>query len=183
MSGLRYVARRPGTTPATQARNSRPAAREKSGQVLLALVALLGTLACEAQPTIAPTPSITIRNHRVELEFARTRAEQARGLGGRDSLAWNHGMLFEYSRPGFPGFWMKDMRFDIDIVWIRDLRIVDISHRVKYSPEGPGQTVRPRELVETVLEVPAGFAQAHGWRVGDRVTIDRGEPAPEHPTR
>ncbi|MBW2386852.1 MAG: DUF192 domain-containing protein [Deltaproteobacteria bacterium] len=140
-------------------------------------ITLLTTLACEAQPAAAPVPSITIRDQTVQLEIAGTRAEQEKGLGDRDSLAWGRGMLFEYSEPRFAGFWMKDMRFDIDIVWIRDSRIVDLSHRVKHSPEGPGPTIRPRELVDTVLEVPAGFAQANGWRVGDRTEIRRAQPA------
>ena len=133
---------------------------------------LLVSMACEAEPAPKPGPSITIKNQRVELLLARTREEQSKGLGGRDSLAWDHGMLFQYPAPGFPGFWMKDMRFDIDIVWIRDNRIVDISHRVKHSPVGPGPTIQPRELTDTVLEVPAGYAQSHGWRAGDRVHLD-----------
>lgn len=144
--------------------------------VVVALV--LGALACEAGPKPAHQPSITIRHQRVELELTLTRDEQTKGLGGRDNLAWDHGMLVEYPNPVFPGFWMKDMRFDIDIVWIRDGRIVDISHRVEHSPSGPGPTYRPKELTDTVLEVPSGYAQAHGWRVGDRVTLDRGDPLP-----
>lgn len=144
----------------------------------LAIVVLaVAWLACEAGPQPAATPSITIRHQRVELEITRTEAEQAKGLGGRDRLAWDHGMLFEYPEPVFPGFWMKDMRFDIDIVWIRDGRIVDISHRVKHSPDGPGPTLRPRELTDTVLEVPSGYAQAHGWRIGDRAVLDRADAA------
>ncbi|MCH7868586.1 MAG: DUF192 domain-containing protein [Myxococcales bacterium] len=132
---------------------------------------LITAIACEAGQTAPLAPSITIRDQWVQLEIARTEAEKAKGLGDRDRLDWGQGMLFEYSAPGFPRFWMKDMRFDIDIVWIRDFRIVDISHRVKHFPEGPGPTIRPRELVDTVLEVPAGFAQAHRWRLGDRVTL------------
>ena len=84
--------------------------------------------------------------------------------------------MFQYSAPRFAGFWMKDMRFDIDIVWIREGRIIEVSHRVEHSPEGPGPTIRPRELVDTVLEVPAGFAQANGWRIGDRVELRRASP-------
>lgn len=138
----------------------------------LACSALLITaVACDAQQTAPLAASITIRDQQVQLEIARSETEKAKGLGDRDSLAWGQGMLFEYSAPGFPRFWMKDMRFDIDIVWIREFRIVDISHRVKHFPEGPGPTIQPRELADTVLEVPAGFAQAHRWRLGDRVTL------------
>ncbi len=119
---------------------------------------------------------VTIRGQRLAVEVAETRARQARGLGGRDALAWDRGMLFVYDQPGFYAFWMKDMRFDIDIVWIRDDRIVEISARVPHSPDGPGPTVRPRQLVNRVLELPAGDAQAWGWRIGDRVQVERPQP-------
>jgi len=161
-------------------RKCRPS-RPTSGRSCLGVAAaLFAALACEAQPPADPSPSIAIRDQTVRLEIARTPDEQAKGLGDRDSLDWGHGMLFEYSEPRFAGFWMKDMRFDIDIVWIREGRIVDFSHRVKHSPEGPGPTIRPRELVDTVLEVPAGFAQANGWRIGDRAVIRRASPADSH---
>jgi len=115
---------------------------------------------------------VTIGQRELTIEVARTRAEQALGLGRRDSLSWGHGMLFLYDEPGFPGFWMKDMRFPIDIVWIRDDRIVDISHHVPFEPGGNGPTVRPGQLTNRVLEVSAGYAQVNGWRVGDRVTLE-----------
>ncbi len=117
---------------------------------------------------------VTIRGQRVAVEIAAERPGQARGLGGRDALAWNHGMLFLYETPGFYAFWMKDMRFDIDIVWILDGRITEILARVAHSLDGPGPTYRPRQLTDQVLEVPAGYTEARGWRVGDRVRIDRG---------
>ncbi|MBW2272729.1 MAG: DUF192 domain-containing protein [Deltaproteobacteria bacterium] len=147
------------------------------------LAALLLVLASNALPACsggegAPAePSLRIRGQRVWLEIVRTRAEQSRGLGYRDSLAWDRGMLFPYDdRPDFHAFWMKGMRFDIDIVWIRDGRVIDIAHRVPHpapdDPTGTGSTVRPRELSDRVLEVPAGYAGAHGWQVGDPVAFD-----------
>jgi len=142
--------------------------------LILALLAAWGPLACGAPSAPeGPEPDawVTIGRARVATELTRTRAEMARGLGGRDSLAWDHGMLFQYARPDFLAFWMKDMRFAIDIVWIREGRVVDVSHQVPFDPRGPGPTVRPRELADTVLEVPAGYAQAQGWRPGDRVEI------------
>jgi hypothetical protein len=137
-----------------------------------ALAGLFGPgLACGAEPASGPTA--TIRGKAVTLEVARTHAEQSLGLGNRDSLAWGHGMLFPYEKPGFLSFWMKRMRFDIDIVWIRDGRIVGISAFVPYPRENPDRpaTVRAPELTDMVLEVPAGYAQANGWRRGDRVEI------------
>jgi uncharacterized membrane protein (UPF0127 family) len=144
--------------------------------LLLTSAASIGAGGCdsevEAQAVKPEGPSVTIRDQKVLVEVARTNAEKDRGLGYRESLAWGHGMVFSYrDTPGFPAFWMKGMRFDIDIVWLRDGRIVDISHRVRHSPQGHGDTVRPREVTDMVLEVPAGFAQAHGWRPGDRAEL------------
>jgi uncharacterized protein len=87
-------------------------------------------------------------------------------------------MLFPYDRPAFYAFWMKGMRFSIDIVWIRGDRIVDIDSNVPFEPGGNGPTLRADSLVDSVLEVPAGYAFAMGWRIGDRVIVE-----PVHPDR
>lgn len=149
-------------------------------RAVLALTLVAPALqACGESETEPLGPSLQIRGQRVALEVVRTPEAQRRGLGYRDSLAWDHGMLFPYDeRPAFHSFWMQGMRFDIDIVWIRKGRIVDIAHRVPHpgpdDPSGNGPTVRPREISDRVLEVPAGYAQAHGWRVGDPVSFDLG---------
>ena len=130
---------------------------------------------CDAtdRPSGAQPTEVTIRQQSIEVEVVRTREEQARGLSERDSLAWGSGMLFPYEKPAFVSFWMKGMRFDIDIVWIRHNRIVGIAERVPHppDPEATPASVRPPELIDTVLEVPAGYARAHGWSRGDRVRV------------
>jgi uncharacterized membrane protein (UPF0127 family) len=130
-------------------------------------------LACGGTGTPADGPRAEIRNTVVSLEVVATPESQQRGLGGRDQLAWDRGMLFVYSEPRFYAFWMKDMHFDIDIVWIRGDRIVDLHHRVP-APDGDDEdlpTYRSGQLCDRVLEVPAGYAQAHGWRPGDFVAF------------
>lgn len=140
----------------------------------------LAALACPHPDGPAPDAWVTIRGERIAAERAASLEDKVRGLGGRDSLAWGRGMLFEYDRPAFYAFWMKDMRFDLDLVWIRDGHIVDIHHDVpapkSASPEGSLPTYRPREMADTILEVPAGTAAALGWRRGDRVRIQPGSP-------
>ena len=120
---------------------------------------------------IAPEPEawVTIGQSRIPVELALTPAQQSLGLGERDSLPWGHGMLFIHGKADFRRYWMKGMRFDIDIVWIRDGRIVEIAHRVKHVPNETGPTVTSSELVDQVLEVPAGYAQTQSWRRGQRV--------------
>jgi len=82
-------------------------------------------------------------------------------------------MYFVYSKPAFYAFWMKGMRFPIDIIWLRNDRIVGFETNVPFEEGGNGPTVRPRELVDAVLEVPAGYSTARGWRIGDPVRLER----------
>jgi len=120
-----------------------------------------------------PDAWLQIKGQRISVEIADTPKKQAKGLGERDSLAWDHGMYFEYSQPAFYAFWMKGMRFPIDIIWLRDGRIVGFEVNVPFETGGNGPTVRPRELVDAVLEVPAGYSAASGWRIGDPVQLER----------
>lgn len=144
-----------------------------AGAVALLLVSIVGPgFSCGSTASQA-LPTATIRGQAVTLEVARTPEEQTLGLGDRDALPWGRGMLFLYEQPALLTFWMKGMRFDIDIVWIRDGRIVGISPFVPHPRDDPDRpaTVRSPELADTVLEVPAGYAQANGWRRGDRVEL------------
>lgn len=157
--------------------------RAPRGRRLIAYFAVFALLWISAPGCEAGAPSeaesglargtATIRQQAVQIELARTPAEQALGLGQRDELAWGDGMLFPYERAGFISFWMKGMRFPIDIVWIREHRIVGIAHRVPppETPDAAPATARSPEMIDMVLEVPAGYAQAHGWSRGDRVSI------------
>ncbi|MBW2424889.1 MAG: DUF192 domain-containing protein [Deltaproteobacteria bacterium] len=154
--------------------SSRRAASSVAPRLALLLFALVG-FACAQSDTESPATEgwVEIRGHRVSVEIADSPDEQSLGLGERDSLAWDHGMLFVYDRPAFYAFWMKGMRFSIDILWMREGRIVEIAPSVPFEPGGNGPTLRPRTLADSVLEVPAGYAAARGWRVGDRVRFER----------
>ena len=112
-------------------------------------------------------PKAIINGVEIQLEVARTPEEQARGLSGREMLGENAGMLFVYEKPGLPGFWMKEMNFPIDIIWIgNDRRIVDISENI--APETFPRLFRPRAPVQYVLETNAGWAKSHNISVGDQ---------------
>ena len=104
---------------------------------------------------------------------AGTPERQQRGLMYRSSLADDEGMLFVYDLPGRYSFWMKNMRFSLDIIWITDaLEVGQIMRHVPPCPAvGRCSPFAPREPVQFVLEVPAGFADEHNISEGDTVTI------------
>ncbi|OGG36778.1 hypothetical protein A2110_01050 [Candidatus Jorgensenbacteria bacterium GWA1_54_12] len=115
----------------------------------------------------APYPArLAIQDAFIELIPAVTAAEKMRGLSGRAELPENHGMLFVYNRPGRYGFWMKDMRFPIDIIWLsKGFTIVDITPHI--SPDSFPKVFRPKEPAQYVLEVNADFAEKHHLSIGD----------------
>jgi uncharacterized membrane protein (UPF0127 family) len=146
-------------------------------RAILALCLLLW--ACGPATSDAPAPEgpprarVSIGVHLIDAEIADTAARQRRGLSGRPGLAAGEGMLFLYDEPARRGFWMPDMHFDIDIVWIRAGRVVHIEPRVPHVVSGALPTYRPEAPADTVLEVVAGTAERLGWRVGDPVRVER----------
>ena len=150
----------------------RKGARITWGAPMLLLLTIACTSEHEAASSPYPTAEVTIGIHRIQVEVADTPDRMARGLSGRSRLAEGRGMIFPYARAERHGFWMYEMHFDIDIVWIRDDRIVDVTSRAPHDPAGNLPVYRPREPADLVLEVPAGTAERLGWKIGDRVTVD-----------
>ena len=105
------------------------------------------------------------------VELAITDAQKEKGLGYRDSLAPNHGMLFPYDHPEKYSFWMKGMRFPIDILWIRDSKIIDISKNVPIATSSVLPIYSPQEPANQVLEVNAGVSDKDGIKIGDLAII------------
>lgn len=119
--------------------------------------------------------TVRIGNADVIAEVVVTPAERARGLGGRDTLAEGAGMLFLFPQSGQHSFWMKDMKFPIDIFWIEDGRVVDMTERANAFPAGTPDVFlpvyRPDAPARFVLETPAGFAARHGITIGTSVVV------------
>lgn len=117
--------------------------------------------------------SVKIGDKIFQVEIARTADEQAQGLSGRERLDTDRGLLFPFVPPQQPSFWMREMRFSIDIVWIADGLIADISPDLPVPSPGTSPEdlplYEPSGLVDFALELVAG--QASAFRIGQPVTI------------
>ena len=110
------------------------------------------------------------------VEMAMTAIEQARGLSSRANLAAGTGMLFKFS-PGVQNFWMKDMNFPIDIIWISGNKIVGFAQDAKPQPGVSllGLTIYTSpDGVDRVLEVNAGIVAKDNIKIGDPVVFGQG---------
>lgn len=107
----------------------------------------------------------------VWVEVKATEEEREQGLSGRESLGEDEGVLFVFDQPAKYGFWMKGMLFDLDFVWIQGDKVVEITEGVE-APEGDEGPVKlqPKELVDKVLEVKAGWVERNGIEIGDMVS-------------
>ncbi len=95
------------------------------------------------------------------------------GLGNRNELVENEAMLFVFDKPGFYPFWMKGMKFPIDIIWINEwYEIIHIESNI--SPGTYPKSFSPRDNAEKslfVLETNAHFSVKNSMKVGDRLDI------------
>jgi uncharacterized membrane protein (UPF0127 family) len=114
-------------------------------------------------------PFLWVRVGRVQVkaEAVRTPEKLYRGLGYRKELPAGRGMLFLMPLVTVQEFCMRGMQFPIDIIWIFQGRIVGLKPNV--SPQFTG-TISSPQPVNVVLEVPGGFAEKYGIRVGDQVS-------------
>ena len=121
------------------------------------------------QPVIIPDQGkfreITGGTTTVKVELARTPPEQEKGLSGRTSLPDDHGLLFIFDHADKYGFWMPDMKFPIDMIWIdSNWQIVSIAPSV--TPESYPHVFTPKAPASYVLEVSSGKAARSGWHDG-----------------
>ncbi len=85
-------------------------------------------------------------------------------------------MLFVFEEPGVYPFWMIEMQFPLDFVWIgADCTVVDLTENVPLpqAGENPGDLprYRPAAPVQYVLEINAGEIESAGIDAGDAVAF------------
>lgn len=118
---------------------------------------------------------LTVNNKKIQVEVVNTEQSTALGLSGRESIG-AEGMLFIFPNTQVRHFWMKEMLFPIDIIWIHQQKVVGITENVPFPSPGTPISQLPKyrspESVEMVLEVPAGFAQQNNLTVGMTISLE-----------
>lgn len=148
---------------------------------LTCVLVLISFIFFQKQPPVSPVvsqnvkkislieePFVRIGGKKIRIDIADTVATRTQGLSGRTSLADTEGMLFVFENADRYGFWMKDMNFAIDIIWIGpEKNVVYIEKSL--SPETYPRVFTPTDQAKYVLEVKAGFSDSVDLRVGDKI--------------
>jgi len=113
--------------------------------------------------------NVEVANQKIKVDVVYTPETRAQGLSGRESLAENEGMLFVFDTPSDYPFWMKDMNFSIDMIWIgEDMKITYIKKNA--TPESYPESFGPKEKTSKyVLEVSSLFSDKYNLDIGDKV--------------
>ena len=117
---------------------------------------------------------IKISEQVLKVEVADSIEARSKGLSGHKSLCQDCGMLFEFPDFNIRSFHMTDMKFPLDIIWLRKGEIVGIEKDVQIkTSDGEINRIQSKEPINMVLEVNAGWAEENRIKVGDVVfTLD-----------
>ena len=124
----------------------------------------------EAQNNLFKT--VLINNCQLKVEVADTPFKRSQGLSYRESLPADHGMLFVFEDYVNVGFWMKDMQFPLDIIWLQDDNIIDITENVPVPQENdPLKSYHASGPVNYVIEVNAGWVKENNIKLDDKIQV------------
>jgi uncharacterized membrane protein (UPF0127 family) len=119
---------------------------------------------------VADVPTMHIGDIPIKVEIVESDEERAQGLSNREKLEDSEGMLFVFPESGYHPFWMKDMLFPIDIIWIdENLEVIAIDKNIR--PNTYPQTFRPPRPAKYVLETNVHFSDTYSLREGLSVRL------------
>src|SRR5258708_4958367 len=99
-------------------------------KVLLAFASLIAVIIAFAFYQKMTLPFAKIQNHEFQLIIAKTEEQKQIGLSKNTKLDQNQAMLFIFDKPDYYRFWMKDMKFPIDIIFIKDNIILKLEREL-----------------------------------------------------
>jgi len=121
-----------------------------------------------------PAKTVTIDNQSFTVQVATSSAQQQAGLTIVNSLPQNEGMLFLFTKPGYYSFWMRSMKFPLDIIFINGNKIVSFAENARpaASVNQSPPIFQPQSPADKVLEINAGLVKKYEFKKGDAVNIE-----------
>ncbi len=108
----------------------------------------------------------------ISAEVADNRPAIQTGLMYREAIGQDEGMLFVFDREDKHIFWMKNVNFPLDMIWLdRSYRVVHIERNVPLCNSDPCTLYMPSRSAKYVLEMKAGLSSTNKINIGDAMTI------------
>lgn len=117
---------------------------------------------------------VLVNEQTFDVTVAKSETEKQIGLSETEVLGVNEGMLFVFDRPDFYSFWMNNMKFPIDIIFVNGNRVTTVISNAP-APTNPNESLqiyKPGSESDKVLEINAGLAKKYGIKEGTIIDID-----------
>ncbi len=116
---------------------------------------------------------VKVGDRLIQLEVAKTPDQQAMGLMYRAQMPPDRGMLFPFNPPRQVSFWMKNVLINLDMVFLRNGKVVAIARDVPPCQTEPCPVYGPDVVIDQVIELAGGRAQELGIKPGDRLVVQQ----------
>jgi uncharacterized membrane protein (UPF0127 family) len=141
--------------------------RAQAGLLVACLTLIIGLIVVVSRNA---KDIIMLGDQKIRIETVSTEAARMQGLSGRQRMAANEGMLFVFDNSDIHCFWMKDMYFNIDMIWFdENERVVTIKHNA--SPDSYPESFCPDKPAKYVLEVTAGVSKKAHLTPGTQINF------------
>lgn len=136
---------------------------------LLSILILL----CITNSAIAAkyTHYFEINGQKILLEEAKSQRDKIKGLSKRSSIDPNTGMVFFYESPAERAFWMKNVNFPLDIIFMNESQIIRMYKNAKPCTTEICKIYPSKKLTDQIIEVPAGFCKKHKLKKGAYILV------------
>ena len=146
----------------------------KKWHVIVLVAMLVATIGLRIYYARWPKAKIVVGGQPLTVLVADTFQRRVEGWSDKKRMGNYDGMLFVFSEKGEHTMVMRDMYFSLDILWVDEGKIVDIAANAQPErgrlEEGLTPYI-PRAPATLVIELPAGFVEKNGVKIGDSITI------------
>lgn len=126
---------------------------------------------------------VEIEGEKFFLELAADNPTRTKGLGGREFIAEDGGMLFVFPEPRRLNFVMRDCFVDIDVIFLDQLgNITAVHHMPVEEPQREGESDYDYEMrlkrypsrmaAQFAIELKGGTAGKLGVEAGEAIELD-----------
>ena len=139
----------------------------------LAVVVFVGILIITLILERGGSTKVIVNGETFEVTVAKNDKERQIGLSGTEKIEEDQGMLFVFDNPDYYSFWMKEMKFPIDIIYINGDEVTTIIENAKPPSANGNLTVyQPRNKSDKVLEVNAGLTKKYNIQEGSLIKVE-----------
>ncbi len=142
--------------------------------VVIILLAFARFKGASIIPGFSSGASAQVQDKKIKLLIADDEEEKRKGLSNRKELKEDTGMIFLFEKSDKYSFWMKDVSFSLDLIYLQGDTVVDIIKNVppQAGKQGTLPVYTPTTDANRVLEVQGGFSDKNGLKIGDKIKFD-----------